>query len=139
MPGVAGAVAPADWQRGDTSLVQAFPSIDGAAPGIQGVINRLNGQIAGTSAYVGGVTAVDRDFIHAIYGKFPYVLAFVLILTLILLARAFRSIVLPIKAVLLNLASLAAAFGIVVFIFQEGHGSSLWNIAATRRSRPGSR
>ena len=44
-------------------------------------------------------------------------------LTLILLARAFRSIVLPIKAVLLNLVSLAAAFGIVVFIFQKGHGS----------------
>ena len=132
VPGIAGAVAPADWQRGDTSLVQAFPSIDGAAPGIQGVINRLNGQLAGTSASVGGVPAVDRDFVHAIYGKFPYVLAFVLILTLILLARAFRSIVLPIKAVLLNLASLAAAFGIVVFIFQEGHGSSLWNITATQ-------
>ena len=69
---------------------------------------------------------------HAIYGNFPYVLAFVLILTLILLARAFRSIVLPIKAAILNLLSLGAAFGIVVFIFQEGHGSSLWNITATQ-------
>ncbi len=68
---------------------------------------------------------------HAIYGNFPYVLAFVMILTLILLARAFRSIVLPIKAVILNLLSLAAAFGIIVIIFQEGHGSSLWNIPAT--------
>ncbi len=55
-----------------------------------------------------------------------------MILTLILLARAFRSIVLAIKAVLLNLLSLAAAFGIVVFVFQQGHGSSLWNIAATQ-------
>jgi putative drug exporter of the RND superfamily len=63
---------------------------------------------------------------------FPYVLAFVLVLTLILLARAFRSIVLAIKAALLNLVSLAAAFGIIVFVFQEGHGSSLWNITATR-------
>jgi RND superfamily putative drug exporter len=60
------------------------------------------------------------------------VLAFVLILTLVLLARAFRSIVLPIKAALLNLISLGAAFGIVVFVFQEGHGSSLWNITATQ-------
>jgi len=132
VPGIAGAVVPAGWHRGDTSLVQAFPSIDGAAPGIQGVINRLNDKVEGTSASVGGVPAVDRDFVHAIYGKFPYVLAFVLILTLVLLARAFRSIVLPIKAVMLNLASLAAAFGIVVFIFQEGHGSSLWNITATQ-------
>jgi RND superfamily putative drug exporter len=54
------------------------------------------------------------------------------ILTLILLARAFRSVVLPIKAALLNLVSLAAAFGIVVFVFQQGHGSSLWNIDATQ-------
>ena len=56
----------------------------------------------------------------------------VLILTLILLTRAFRSIVLAVKAVLLNLLSLAAAFGIVVFVFQQRHGSSLWNIAATQ-------
>jgi RND superfamily putative drug exporter len=132
VPGVAGAVAPADWRRGDTSLVQAFPATDGAAPGIQGVINRLNDSLEGTTASVGGVPAVDRDFVNAIYGKFPYVLAFVLVLTLVLLARAFRSIVLPIKAVMLNLASLAAAYGIVVFIFQWGHGSSLWNITATQ-------
>jgi RND superfamily putative drug exporter len=55
----------------------------------------------------------------------------VLTLTLLLLARAFRSVVLPIKAVFLNLLSLAAAYGIIVFIFQWGHGSSLWNITAT--------
>ena len=85
----------------------------------------------GTDATLGGVPAVDRDFIHAVYGNFPYVLAFVLIFTLILLTRAFRSIVLPIKAAILNLISLGGAFGIVVFIFQMGHGSSLWNITAT--------
>src|SRR4029077_17800627 len=55
-----------------------------------------------------------------------------LLLTLILLTRAFRSIVLAVKAVLLNLLSLAASFGIIVFIFQEGHGSSLWNLPATQ-------
>jgi putative drug exporter of the RND superfamily len=132
VPGVAAAVAPKDWHRGTTSLVQAFPAVDGAAPGIQGIINRTNDTLKGTNATLGGVAAVDRDFVHAIYGNFPYVLAFVLALTLILLARAFRSIVLPVKAVLLNLASLASAYGIVVFIFQQGHGSSLWNISATQ-------
>ncbi len=123
VPGIAGAAAPQSWRSGSDSLVEAFPAIDGAAPGIQGIINRSNDALTGT---------VDCDFVHAIFGNFPYVLAFVLILTLILLARAFRSIVLPIKAALLNLVSLAAAFGIVVFIFQEGHGSSLWNITATQ-------
>jgi RND superfamily putative drug exporter len=131
VPGVVAAVAPSTWHRGDASLVQAFPAIDGAAPGIQGVIDRTNQALKETNASLGGVAAVDRDFVHAIYGNFPYVLTFVLVLTLILLARAFRSIVLPLKAAILNLASLASAFGIVVFIFQEGHGSSLWNISAT--------
>jgi RND superfamily putative drug exporter len=129
--GLTGAVAPKDWQRGPNSIVEAFPVIDGAAPGIQGIVDRVNTTLKGTDGTLGGVAAADRDFVHAVYGNFPYVLAFVMILTLILLARAFRSIVLPIKAVILNLISLAGAFGIVVFIFQEGHGSSLWNISAT--------
>ena len=123
---------PQGWQRGSSSLVEGFPNIDGAAPGIQGIINRVNEQLQGTNGVLTGTAAVDRDFLHALYGSFPYVLAFVMVLTLILLTRAFRSIVLPIKAVILNLLSLAMAFGIVVFIFQWGHGSSLWNIDATQ-------
>ncbi|HEY7693490.1 MAG TPA: MMPL family transporter [Gaiellaceae bacterium] len=132
--GIAGASAPRSpgWRKGDIALVEAFPAIDGAAPGIQGVIDRSTDALAGTAGTLTGVPAVDRDFVHAIYGNFVYVLLFVLILTLVLLARAFRSVVLPIKAVLLNLISLAAAFGIIVFIFQWGHGSSLWNITATQ-------
>ena len=62
------------------------------------------------------------------------------ILTLLLLIRAFRSIVLPLKAVLLNLVSLAAAFGVVVLVFQLGHGSALWDVPATQSDdRRGSR
>jgi putative drug exporter of the RND superfamily len=131
VPGVAGAAAPAAWKRGADSIVEAFPTVDGAAPKIQGIINRVNQALDGTNGTLGGTAAADRDFVHAVYGNFPYVLAFVIILTLILLARAFRSIVLAIKAAILNLVSLAAAFGIIVFIFQNGHGSSLWNITAT--------
>ena len=132
VPGVVGAAAPAGWHRGDSSLVEAFPAIDGAAPGIQGIVDRANAALKGTNGTLTGTAAVDRDFLHALFGSFPYVLAFVIVLTLILLARAFRSIVLAVKAALLNLVSLAGAFGIVVFIFQEGHGSSLWNITATQ-------
>ena len=76
--------------------------------------------------------AESRDFISAVYGNFAYVLLFVLLLTFILLMRAFRSVLLALKAVILNLISLAAAYGIVVFIFQDGHGSDLiWNVQAT--------
>jgi putative drug exporter of the RND superfamily len=130
--GVVGAAVPAGWRHGADSIVEAFPATDGAAPGIQSIVDRVNQSLQGTNGTLGGVSAADRDFVHAVYGNFPYVLAFVLILTLVLLARAFRSIVLPIKAAILNLVSLGAAFGIVVFIFQEGHGSSLWNITATQ-------
>jgi putative drug exporter of the RND superfamily len=112
-------------------LVEAFPAIDGSAPGIQSTIDRANTALDGTSGTLTGLAAVDRDFVHALFGSFPNVLGFVLLLTLILLARAFRSVVLAIKAVVLNLFSLAAAFGIVVLVFQQGHGSSLWGVAAT--------
>jgi putative drug exporter of the RND superfamily len=131
--GVVGATVPpgSNWHRGQDTLVEAFPAIDGAAPGIQGVIDRVNDTLSGTDGTLGGVPAVDRDFVHAVYGNFAYVLAFVLVLTLVLLTRAFRSIVLAVKACVLNLISLGAAYGIIVFIFQKGHGSSLWNISAT--------
>jgi RND superfamily putative drug exporter len=131
--GIVGATVPpgSGWHRGQDSLVEAFPAVDGAAPGIQGVIDGVNDALRGTDGTLGGVPAVDRDFVHAVYGNFAYVLAFVLVLTLVLLTRAFRSIVLAVKAAILNLISLGAAYGIIVFIFQKGHGSSLWNIHAT--------
>jgi RND superfamily putative drug exporter len=132
VPGVIGATAPPAWQRGPNSLVEAFPAIDGSAPGIQSTIDRANAALRGTDGTLTGLAAVDRDFLHALFGSFPYVLAGILFLTLILLTRAFRSIVLAVKAVLLNLLSLAAAFGIVVFVFQQGHGSALWDIEATQ-------
>ncbi|HVV58794.1 MAG TPA: MMPL family transporter [Gaiellaceae bacterium] len=135
--GVAAAVAPTDWRKGSYALVEAFPSVDGAAKSIQSIIDRVHDRLDGTNATLGGVAAEDRDFVHAVYGNFPYVLGFVVLLTLVLLARAFRSLVLPLKAVILNLVSLAAAFGIIVFIFQDGHGSeAIWNVHATQSIIP---
>jgi RND superfamily putative drug exporter len=131
VPGVAGAAVLPTWQRGQSSLVEAFPAIDGSAPGIQAIVDRVDEQLEGTSGTLTGVTAVDRDFVHALFGSFPYVFAFVVLLTLVLLARAFRSLVLAVKAVVLNLISLGATFGVVVFVFQQGHGAGLWDMAAT--------
>ena len=132
VPGVVGAVAPPDWVKGDASLIEAFPDADGAAKSTRGTIKRVRAALKGTDASLGGVAPEDRDFVAAVYSKFPYVLAFVVLLTFLLLARAFRSIVLPIKAVVLNLLSLTAAFGIIVFIFQKGHGSeAIWGVPAT--------
>jgi putative drug exporter of the RND superfamily len=131
VPGIAGATAPPGWQKGSNALVEAFATIDGSAPGIQATIDRANASLNGTNGTLTGLAAVDRDFLHALFGSFPYVLGLVLLLTMILLTRAFRSLVLAVKAIVLNLVSLAGAFGIIVFVFQMGHGSGLWNIPAT--------
>ncbi|MEY2430986.1 MAG: putative drug exporter of the superfamily [Acidimicrobiaceae bacterium] len=129
--GLAGVSAPATWHRGSASLVEAFPAFDSASTRIHGVIDRSKLALKGTSGTLTGVAAVNQDFLHALYGSFPYVIVFVLLLTMILLTRAFRSVVLAAKAVVLNLFSLGAAFGVVVIVFQEGHGSRLWNVGAT--------
>ena len=99
VPGVVGATAPPGWQNGPNSLVEGFAAIDGSAPGIQAIIDRANASLKGTNGTLTGLAAVDRDFLHALFGSFPYVLALVLLLTMILLTRAFRSLVLAIKAI----------------------------------------
>jgi RND superfamily putative drug exporter len=140
-PGIAGASAPPAWRKRDTALVEAIPAQDGAAKPVRHTISNLQddvlpaleSQIGGNVRLtLGGVAPEDRDFVHAVYGKFPYVLAFVVLLTFLLLMRAFRSVFLAVKAVILNLISLAAAFGIIVFIFQQGHGAeAIWNVHPT--------
>ena len=141
VPDIAGAAAPADWRRGDDALVEVFPATDSASDTSSKTISRLQHDVlpsvesqigGGTRLTLGGVSPEDRDFVHAVYGKFPYVLTFVILLTFLLLMRAFRSILLPLKAVILNLVSLGAAYGIIVFIFQWGHGSdAIWGVPGT--------
>jgi RND superfamily putative drug exporter len=130
LPDLVGATA-TGWRHGGDTFVEAFPDTDGSAPGIQGTVDRANAALAGSNGTLTGITAVDRDLVHALFGSFPAVFALIILLTLILLTRAFRSVVLAVKAVLLNLLSLAATFGIVVLVFQQGHGSSLWGLDAT--------
>jgi len=137
VPGIVGAAAPPAWRAKGDAIVEAFPNIDGSSPHIQSLVTRVHTALNGTNASLGGVAPEDRDFVHAVYGNFPYVLGFVVLLTILLLMRAFRSVVLPIKAALLNLISLGAAFGIIVFIFQQGHGSqAIWSVPATQSIIP---
>ncbi len=134
--GVSGATAPESWRKDGLALVEAIPSVDGSTKAIRGTISRVKDALP-TSASLGGVAPEDRDFVHAVYGNFPYVLLFVVLLTFVLLARAFRSLLLPLKAVILNLVSLGAAYGIIVFIFQQGHGSeAIWGVPATQSIIP---
>ena len=141
--GIEGVTAPTGdaWRRGDSALLEAFSTTDASSKASRKVISDLQDRVlpaaaaaagAGVAATLGGAAPEERDFVHAVYGNFGWVLLFVIVLTFILLTRAFRSIVLPAKAVILNLISLGCAYGVVVFIFQEGHGSELiWNVQAT--------
>jgi RND superfamily putative drug exporter len=99
-----------------------------------GVVKRVKSAAAGLPGVLGvtGIGAAQIDFLHAVYGNFPLMLAIIALLTYLLLARAFRSLLLPLKAVLLNLVSLAATLGLMVLFWQDGHGSSaVFGIQAT--------
>jgi putative drug exporter of the RND superfamily len=133
--GIHGAVAPKDgWRSGDTAIVEAVPVPDsGSDEGertLEGV--RDTAHTAGSDVQVGGQPAANDDFIDAVYGSFPLMIALIAITTFILLARAFRSLLLPLKAILLNILSVAAAWGVLVLVWQNGFGSeAIWGIEAT--------
>lgn len=102
-PGVAGAALPAGWQREGLAVIEAFPASDSASAESDGVIGRLEhetlpalqSRLAGPAVLrTAGDAAQNRDFTRAVHGNFPYVLLFVVVLTYVLLARAFRSLVL---------------------------------------------
>ncbi|MBS2964899.1 MMPL family transporter [Actinocrinis puniceicyclus] len=123
----------AAWTRPDSSLVLAVPTAESTSTAGENTTRALRGALAAVpGTMTGGLGAVEVDLIHAVYGTFPLMLALLGLLTFVLLARAFRSIVLPLKAVALNLLSLAAVYGVLVLVWQKGHGSNaIWGIPAT--------
>jgi uncharacterized membrane protein YdfJ with MMPL/SSD domain len=82
-------------------------------------------QAAGTKAYVTGMTAGSKDFNDLMKSRWPIVFGFVLSLAFLLLLMTFRSIVIPLKAIVLNLLSVGAAYGVLTWVFQDGHGEGL--------------
>ena len=139
--GIVGAAAPETHRTAELALVEAFPSSDASSKETRKTIERLKDDVIPelrselgpeTRVTVAGFPPESREFVRAVYGTFPYVLLFVILVTYVLLMRAFRSVFLPLKAVILNLVSLGAAFGIIVFIFQKGHGAEeIWDVPAT--------
>ncbi|HEY8775308.1 MAG TPA: MMPL family transporter [Gaiellaceae bacterium] len=98
----------------------------------QSLIGRLRRTIipaarfpAGTRTLVGGGAAQGVDFLHRSYAAFPWLVLAVLGITYVLLMRAFRSLLLPLKAVLLNLLSVASSYGMLVVFFRWGVGRDL--------------
>ena len=136
VPGVYAAVAPGtpDYQRDGTAIVTVIPVAESSVPAGQTTIAGLEQSLLGRPHVIGigGDGAALIDFNRAVYGDFPLMLAIISVATFLLLTRAFRSVLLAAKAVVFNLISLAAAYGVLTWVWQDGHGSgALWGIPAT--------
>ncbi|HEX8729906.1 MAG TPA: MMPL family transporter [Ktedonobacterales bacterium] len=81
----------------------------------------------GMRVLVDGGTAGIIDYVNTLYGAFPYALLLIALITYVVLALLFRSLTLPLKAILMNTLSILASYGALVFIFQQGHFSQLLN------------
>jgi len=136
LPGIdaaVGATTP-QFRRGGTALITVLPDAETNVPAGQSTVDTVRNALAHSAGVLGvaGSGASMIDFSHDVYGSFPLMLALIALATFVLLARAFRSLLLPLKAVVMNLASLAAAYGVMTWIWQQGHGSQVvWGIPAT--------
>jgi putative drug exporter of the RND superfamily len=120
--GLQGVTAPLSWQRDGTAVVDVFTR-DNSATSLARVRALTHG--------VGGIQAENSDFIAAVYGSFPLMIIMITVLAYALLARAFRSLLLPAKAIALNVLSVVAAWGALTLVWQHGLGSrALWGIGA---------
>jgi RND superfamily putative drug exporter len=136
VPGMASALrsdAP-DSNRAGTSIVVGIPRQETVNSTTLDPVRAARSALEGRPGVIGiaGVGPTLLDYQHAVFGNFPLMFAVIALLTILLLARAFRSVVLAVKAVALNLISMAAAFGLMTWFWQEGHGSNLiFGIPAT--------
>jgi putative drug exporter of the RND superfamily len=116
-----------DFVAGDLTLLQSVTEASpyvGAARETVGDVRSIEPP-EGVSFLVGGLSAIQKDFISSVYSKAPYAAAFVIGVTYLILLITFRSVFIPLKAVVVNILSLTASFGAMVFVFQDGNFSGL--------------
>ncbi len=133
VPGIRLAVADEPGRGGlvDVIVIPDHEMVDNESVAL---VDRVRDAADGLPGYAGlagpGVTV--QDYQRAVYDNFPYVLALIALVTFVLLVRTFRSILLPLKAVVLNLVSVSAVFGLMTWFWQDGHGSqALFGVSGT--------
>jgi uncharacterized membrane protein YdfJ with MMPL/SSD domain len=104
---------------------------DAALTRLRALVPATVGSLPGVQAGVTGETAGTADFNSTMDSHLPIVFAFVLGMAFLLLLLTFRSIVIPIQAIVLNLLSVGAAYGLLVLVFQDGHGQKLLGFQGT--------
>jgi uncharacterized membrane protein YdfJ with MMPL/SSD domain len=117
---------------GEVAQIRVAGKGDSGTAAAQDLVHRIRDEYipaarfpASDEVVLSGAPAFGVDFIDIIYGAFPWLVLAVLVLSYLLLLRAFRSVVLPLKAVLLNLLSVSATYGVLVLVFQEGLHSAV--------------
>jgi RND superfamily putative drug exporter len=136
VPGMAAALRSSgqDSNRGATTVLVGIPRTETVNASSLEPVRAARSALAHSPGVIGisGQGAIELDYQHAVFGNFPLMFAIIALLTIALLTRAFRSLVLAVKAVLLNLISMGAAFGLMTWFWQEGHGSSfVFGVPAT--------
>ncbi|WP_244367717.1 MMPL family transporter [Micromonospora echinofusca] len=131
LPGVTGAQPVAN--RGNATLLSVTYSGEPTGDAAQRVVRELRALPApdGGEVLVGGRPAADRDLLDSLSSRLPWMALIMAAATLVLLFLAFGSVVLPVKAVLMNLVSIGASFGVIVWIFQDGHLADLLGFTPT--------
>jgi RND superfamily putative drug exporter len=128
-PGVYAVLSPRtpSFRRGADTLLSVIAYQEGNTAAGKALIGTLRARLAGVpgGVEVGGNTAELTDFNNGVYGNFPLLLAVLTLIVFVMLARALRSPALALKAVVLNIVSLGAAYGFLVLFWQQGHGSRL--------------
>jgi uncharacterized membrane protein YdfJ with MMPL/SSD domain len=131
LPGVKGAAV--TGSSGNRAVVDVAHDLDAFSSGARSLVAHVRGlpAPAGAEVKVGGVTASLVDLLHGLTAKLPWMALWVFSVTFVLLFLAFGSLLLPLKAIVMNLLSLTASFGALVWIFQDGHLSGLLGFTST--------
>jgi putative drug exporter of the RND superfamily len=132
-------IGPTIWSPGgDLAHIQANLEANPNDPLAYEAVARLREQLvpaafAGTDArvYITGDTAANQDFFDLVDARTPFVFLFVLGLSFVLLMVAFRSLVVPLTAIAMNLLSVGAAYGLLVLVFQKGYGADIFGFTTT--------
>ncbi|MCU1366952.1 MAG: hypothetical protein JWN39_2591 [Ilumatobacteraceae bacterium] len=118
---------------GNAALIQIVPKSAPQAEATERLVDDLRTSVlpsAGVEAHVGGRTASDVDFARLMSDRLPLFIGAVLVLSFLLLMAVFRSVLVPLKAVVMNLLSIGAAYGVMVAVFQWGWLGSLFGVEA---------
>ena len=122
----------------NTGVFQVYPTTSPQSADTTELLDHIRNDVippieakTGAQLHVGGITAIFEDFGDAISEKLPLFIGVVILLSALLLMAVFRSVLVPLKAMVMNLLSIGAAFGIIVAVFQWGWGASLIGVDDT--------